>query len=171
MRDAIVAACNLNIFNKHSDRVIMANIAPAVNVLQSLVLTEGEKMVLTPTYHVFDMYKSHQSGEAVYCHIENQTVGKGAEIPMISCSASVKDGKMTVTLANCSIEDEAEISCGISGFAATSSESTILTEECHAFNDFDSPENVVPKAFNVLLSGDRVSAVLPPCSVVSVILS
>ena len=149
----------------------MANLAQAVNVLQSLILTEGEKMVLTPTYHVFDMYKSHQSGEAVYCHIENQTVGKGAEIPMISCSASVKDGKMTVTLANCSIEDEAEISCGISGFVATSSESTILTEECHAFNDFDSPENVIPKAFNISVSGDRVSAVLPPCSVVSVILS
>ena len=171
MRDAIVAACNLNIFNKHSDRVIMANLAQAVNVLQSLVLTEGEKMILTPTYHVFDMYKSHQGGESVYCHIENQTVGKGAEIPMVSCSASVKDGKMTVTLANCSIEEEAEISCGISGFAAASSESTILTEECHAFNDFASPENVAPKTFNAALSNGNISAVLPPCSGVSVILS
>lgn len=171
MRDAIVAACNLNIFNRHSDRVIMANLAQAVNVLQSLVLTEGEKMVLTPTYHVFDLYKSHQGGEAVYCHTENQTAGKDAEIPMISCSASVKDGKLTVTLANCSIDEEAEVSCDISGFAASSAEAKILTGECHALNDFDSPENVVPKDFSASLNNGKVSAVLPSCSVVSVILS
>lgn len=171
MRDAIVAACNLNIFNRHSDRVIMANLAQAVNVLQSLVLTEGEKMVLTPTYHVFDMYKSHQNGEAVYCYIENQNTGKDTEIPMVSCSASVKDGKLTVTLANCSIDEEAEVSCDISGFDFTSAEAKILTEECHALNDFDNGERVVPKVFSASINSGEISAVLPPCSVVSVILS
>lgn len=171
MRDALVAACNLNIFNRHSDRVIMANLAQAVNVLQSLVLTEGEKMALTPTYHVFDMYKSHQGGESVYCHIENQTAGTDNKIPMVSCSASVKDGKLTVTLANCSIDDEAEVSCDISGLAFSSAEARILTEECHALNDFDVPEKVVPKDFSASLNGSNVSAVMPPCSVVSVILS
>lgn len=171
MRDAIVAACNLNIFNRHSDRVIMANLAQAVNVLQSLVLTEGEKMVLTPTYHVFDMYKSHQGGEAVYCHTENQTVGSNIRIPMVSCSASVKDGRLTVTLANCSIDEETEVSCDISGFDFTSAEAKILTEECHALNDFDNGERVVPKDFSASLNSGKISAVLPPCSVVSVILS
>lgn len=171
MRDAIVAACNLNIFNRHSDRVIMANLAQAVNVLQSLVLTEGEKMVLTPTYHVFDMYKSHQGGEAVYCHTENQTVGSDIRIPMVSCSASVKDGRLTVTLANCSIDAETEVSCDISGFDFTSAEAKILTEECHTLNDFDNGERVVPKDFSASLNSGKISAVLPPCSVVSVILS
>lgn len=171
MRDAIVAACNLNIFNSHSDRVIMANLAQAVNVLQSLVLTEGEKMVLTPTYHVFDLFKPHQGGEAVYCHIENQTVGMEAEIPMISCSASVKDGRLTVTLANCSITEDAEVGLSLRGFEAASAEARIVTDECHALNDFDSPENVTPKAFDVSLNGGWISAAIPPCSVVSVILS
>lgn len=171
MRDAVVAACNLNIFNSHSDRVIMANLAQAVNVLQSLVLTEGEKMVLTPTYHVFDLYKSHQGGEAVYCHTENQTVGEGTEIPMVSCSASVKDGKLTITAANCSVSDDAEISCDISGLSVKSAEASIVTGECHALNDFDSPESVSAKDFDVSLNGSGVSAVLPPCSVVSVIIS
>lgn len=171
MRDAIVAACNLNIFNRCSDRVIMANLAQAVNVLQSLVLTEGEKMVLTPTYHVFDLFKSHQGGESVYCHIENQTVGEGTEIPMVSCSASVKDGKLTVTAANCSLTDDAEISLCISGFSAKSAEARIVTGECHSLNDFDSPENISPKAFDVSVSGSGVSAAVPPCSVVSVIIS
>ena len=171
MRDAIVAACNLNIFNRHSDRVIMANLAQAVNVLQSLVLTEGEKMVLTPTYHVFDLFKSHQGGEAVYCHTENQTAGTEKKIPMVSCSASVKDGKMTVTAANCSLTDDAEISFGISGFSPKSAEARIVTGECHVLNDFDSPENVSPKAFDVSVSGSSVSAAVPPCSVISVIIS
>ncbi|MDE5576233.1 MAG: alpha-N-arabinofuranosidase [Oscillospiraceae bacterium] len=171
MRDAVVAACNLNIFNSHADRVVMANLAQAVNVLQSLVLTDGKNMVLTPTYHVFDLFKSHQGGEAVYCYTENQTVGKGAEIPMVSCSASVKDGKLTVTLANCSIEEEADVDISILGFAAGSAEARIVTDECHALNDFDNGEKVVPKDFAASINNGKVSAVLPPCSVVSVIVS
>ena len=72
MRDAIVAAINLNIFNQHSDIVCMANIAQAVNVLQALILTEGEKMVKTPTYHVFDMFKEHQNNDLVESFVENE---------------------------------------------------------------------------------------------------
>ena len=82
MRDAIVAACNLNIFNNHSDKVVMANLAQAVNVLQSLILTEGEKMVKTPTYHVFDLFKTHQGGELCYSYADNCQAGR--KIPMIS---------------------------------------------------------------------------------------
>ena len=90
MRDAIVAACNLNIFNNHSDKVVMANLEQAVNVLQSLILKEGEKMVKTPTYHVFDLFKTHQGGELCYSYADNCQAG--GKIPMISQSASVKDG-------------------------------------------------------------------------------
>ena len=169
MRDAVVAACNLNIFNAHSDRVVMANLAQAVNVLQALVLTEGEKLALTPTYHVFDLFKSHQGGESVYCFTENSTVGKDEKIPMVSCSASVKDGKMTITIANCSLDEEADLSVSLAGFGAKKAEAKILTGNCRDLNDFDDPEKVVPKDLSVSLSGEGISAVIPPCSVVSVI--
>ena len=171
MRVAIVAACNLNIFNNHSDRVVMANLAQAVNALQALILTEGEKMVLTPTYHVFDLYKSHQGAKALYCYVDNQIIGDGTEIPMISASASVKDDKMTITLANCSVSDEAEIDISVFGFEAKSAEAHILTGECHALNNFDYPQKVMPEAFDVNPSDRGVLVVIPPCSVVSIILS
>ena len=85
MRDAIVAACNLNIFNNNADIVCMANLAQAVNVLQALLLTKGEKMIKTPTYHVMNMFKTHQDSENVYSFIENEKVGEGGEeIPALS---------------------------------------------------------------------------------------
>ena len=168
MRDAIVAACNLNIFNRHSRRVVMANLAQAVNVLQALILTEGEALVKTPTYHVFDMFKEHQDGELVYCFQSPAETGDNIKIPLLSSSASVKDGVMTITLANCSLEEEAAVSCSLCGFHGTEASSRILTEEVHACNDFDMPERVVPKAFPVSLTDNMLSATLPPCCVVSV---
>ena len=170
MRDAIVAACNLNIFNAHSKRVKIANLAQAVNVLQSLVLTEGEKMVLTPTYHVFDLFKSHQDGDAVYSFVENCEAGENDKVPMVSCSASVKDGKLTVTMANCSIDDEAEISCEIAGMNVNSASAEILTGDCHDLNDFDAPEKVKPAPFSVSVNSGSLNMTVPPCSVVSVVL-
>ena len=167
MRDAVVAACNLNIFNNHSRRVIMANLAQAVNVLQSLILTEGSKMVTTPTYHVFDLFKGHMDGENVYCFCENETAGENDKIPMISASASVKDGVMTITAANCSLTEDADISCTLYGFEAGSVEAQIVTGEVHMLNDFDEPENIKPSAAEASLSGNVLSAAVPPCSVVS----
>ncbi len=168
MRDAIVAACNLNIFNHHSDRVVMANIAQAVNVLQALILTDGKKMLKTPTYHVFDMFKTHQDGELVYSFCENEKAG-AEQIPAVSQSVSVKTGVMTVTLANCSLDGEYEIDCKTVDFAPESAEAEILTGAVRAYNDFDGSENkVVPKAYDVKLDGEGCSVKLPPCSVVSV---
>ena len=92
MRDALVAAATLNIFNKHSDRVVMANIAQLVNVLQSVILTEGDKMVKTPTYHVFDLYKEHQDATLVYSQIETASTGTETEqVPQISVSVSMDE--------------------------------------------------------------------------------
>ena len=170
MRDAIVAACNLNIFNRHSKRVVMANLAQAVNVLQALILTEGGKMIKTPTYHVFDLFSGHQDGELVYCYCSDEAAGNDTKIPMISSSASVKDGVMTITLANCSLEDSAEISCGLAGFDCSEASARILTADVHDFNDFDAPERVAPAEYDVKLENGAVSAELPPCSVVCVTL-
>ncbi len=171
MRDAIVAACSLNIFNSHSDRVIMANLAQTVNVLQAIILTEGEKLVKTPTYHVFDLYKEHQNGELVYSHIENKQVGGEKKVPMISCSASVKNGVLTVTLANCSLDEEAEISCPVMGFSANKAVARILTGEVHEKNDFDEPERLVIKPHTVSLGENGFTVTLPPCSAAEITLS
>lgn len=168
MRDAMVAAYHLNIFNRHSKRVIMANLAQIVNVLQSVILTSGEQMIKTPTYHVFDLYKEHQDGEAVYCFNENENLCEGKDVPMISSSASVKDGVMTITLANCSLTDEAEINCDICHFTGTEVSARILTGDAHAYNDFDTPETVKIEDYTATLADGALSVKLPPCSVVTV---
>jgi alpha-N-arabinofuranosidase len=169
MRDAIVAACNLNIFNRRSDIVCMANLAQAVNVLQALLLTEGSRLVKTPTYHVFDLFKTHQNGDLVYSHVQNaETHG----IPAISQSASVNGGKMTVTLANCSLDEDFEIDCRILGFSAKSVSARILTDEVHAHNDFENADrvNIKPHTATLADGGLTLTLNLPHCSVVSVVL-
>ncbi len=168
MRDAIIAALNLNIFNNHSDRVVMANIAQAVNVLQSVILTDGEKLLKTPTFHVFDLYKTHQGGELVYSWNENEKNSNGT--PAISQSVSVKDGKMTVTIANTSLESDYEIECDLYGFDAKSVSARILTSEVHSYNDFDNIDNVSVKPYNAELLGGKLIVKLPECSVLSVVI-
>lgn len=166
MRDAIVAACNLNIFNNHSDKVVMANLAQAVNVLQSLILTEGEKMVKTPTYHVFDLFKTHQGGELCYSYADNCQAG--GKIPMISQSASVKDGVLTVTIVNCSIDDDAHICCDIAGENYQNIECRILDNEVRDYNDFDNCDKVAPKEYSAKMTEKGFEIDLPKCSVVVV---
>lgn len=168
MRDAMVAALNLNIFNRHSKRVIMANLAQVVNVLQALILTDGEKMLLTPTYHVFDLFKGHQDGEQIYCFSETEKIEES--LPMISSSASIKNDVMTITLANFSLDEAAEISCNICNFNGSDASAKILTGDVHSFNDFDAPDNVKTAEHDIELAGNMLKVTLPPCSVVAVIL-
>ncbi|MBR6221994.1 MAG: alpha-N-arabinofuranosidase [Lachnospiraceae bacterium] len=171
MRDAIVAAISLNIFNRHAKRVKMANIAQAVNVLQAIILTEGEKMIKTPTYHVFDLFKEHQDGEAVYCYVQKENMVEDKNTPMISSSASIKDGKMTVTLANCSLTEEVKLSGPVVGLEVSKASARIISGDAHAHNTFDSPENVVITEHKVEIDNKQLNIVLPPCSVCEVILS
>lgn len=169
MRDAITAACTLNIFNNHSDRIVMANLAQAVNVLQSLLLTEGEKIVKTPTYHVFDLYKEHQGGTLIYAHLNNEEAGTEKKIPMVSASASEKDGTLTVTLVNCSLDEDAEIPCTILDFPIKETKARILNgNDVRNKNDFDSPERIIIKDHDVSLTHEGFSVTLPACSVVKV---
>ena len=168
MRDAIVAAINLNIFNSHSDRVYMANIAQAVNVLQSVLLTEGAATVKTPTFHVFDMFKEHMENTLIYSHIENEQAADG--VLTFSQSASVNDrGEIVVTLANCSLENEYTVNITGAENAAKAS-GCILTGEVHAKNDFDSPDNVHTTPLEVKCANGEVSALVPPCSGVRIII-
>ena len=166
MRDAIVAAIELNVFNRHSDRVVMANLAQAVNVLQSVILTEGGKMIKTPTYHVFDLFKTHQNNEAVYCYTKNENMSEGKNTPMISVSASVNEKSMTVTVANCSLTEEAAVECSIFGFKASSVSCRILTNEAHSFNDFDCPDRVSITEHTAVIKDNVLKLNIPPCAVV-----
>ena len=166
MRDAIVAAIELNVFNRHSDRVVMANLAQAVNVLQSVILTENDKMIKTPTYHVFDLFKTHQNNEAVYCYTQNENMSEGKNAPMISVSASVNEKSMTVTAVNCSLTEEAAVECSIFGFKASSVSCRILTNEAHSYNDFDCHDRVSITEHTAVIKDNVLKLNIPPCAVV-----
>ena len=170
MRDAIVASVNLNIFNNRADRIVMANIAQVVNVLQSVVLTEGSKMLRTPTYHVFKMYKPHQGSTLVETKLEN-TMYAHEDIAYtdISCSASeTKDGDLFVTLSNANLHEEYVLDVAIDK-AFAKYDARILTGAMGDYNTFDAPDQVIDKAYNgIALNGSAAKITLPPCSVVTV---
>ena len=166
MRDAIVAGMELNTFNRHSKRVVMANLAQAVNVLQAVILTEGDRMLKTPTYHVFDLYKEHQDADAVYCY--NDFMSEYENVPMITSSASVKNNKLTITITNSSLSDSVKIECSTAGFVGSKAFARILTNEVHAYNDFDAPDRVAISDLDVSISSNQIYLELPPCSVASV---
>ncbi len=171
MRDAIVASINLNIFNSHSDRVHMANIAQAVNVLQAIVLTEGMTTIKTPTYHVFDLYKDHQDATLIYSHTENEKAPCEADVPCISHSASVNEnGDVFITLSNCALDKEYEMELGSAFGEVKSAEARVLAAEAHAHNTFTEAENVVIKPLEVRVENGRAYVVLPACSVAAVTL-
>ncbi|MBQ2952354.1 MAG: alpha-N-arabinofuranosidase [Clostridia bacterium] len=171
MRDALVAAIHLNAFNRHSRRVMMANLAQTVNVLQAVLLTDGDRLVKTPTYHVFDLFKAHQEGTAVYCYTDSEKAAEGCRADMVSSSASVLDGVMTITLSNCSLTETVEIACDVCHFSASQVRARILTADTHAFNDFDHPEDVVIRPHTAEYARGRLCVTLPPCSVAEVTLS
>ena len=168
MRDALVAAATLNIFNQHSDRVVMANIAQLVNVLQSVILTEGDKMVKTPTYHVFDLYKEHQDATLVYSQIETASTGTETEqVPQISVSVSMDEqGVLHATLANLSDEEADLAELVFVNFVPTSVEGEALCGKPADHNDFTAPDAVhLEPLTDVRVENGRVLARMPACSV------
>lgn len=169
MRDALVAGITLNIFNKHSDRVKMANLAQIVNVLQAVILTEGEKMIKTPTYHVFDIYKYHQDAELVESSIETKQIGAEEEwqVPNLTESVSVApDGTIHLTMTNLSIGESYDIETTIVDRNITSVKGEIITEEMHAMNTFDMPDHVTVEAFDgTWITEKGIRFTIPACSV------
>ena len=167
MRDAIAAAIELNIFNRHSRRLVMANLAQMVNVLQSVLLTEGDKLVKTPTYHVFDLFKEHQDGDAVYCFTENENGREGENAPILSSSASLKEDTLTVTLANTSLDEACCLDLGLFGFKAGEASARILKGDARAYNSFEDADRVHIEEYEPKsVAQDRITIELPPCSVV-----
>ena len=172
MRDAMVAALSLNIFHKYTQRLKMANIAQIANVLQSMVLTSGDKMVLTPTYHVFRMYNVHQ--EATYlpltCSSKTFTDANGRECPIVDATASRNaEGTINVTLTNTDLESAAEITVSIASDGKPSVTGEILTAaDVKDYNDFDHPETVKPVEFKDFKVKDgKITVRMPAKSIVS----
>jgi alpha-N-arabinofuranosidase len=167
LRDAFVAALSLNVFHKYTDRVKMTNIAQVVNVLQSMILTDQEgtgHMVLTPTYHVFEMYTPFQ--EATYLPLELESEVKAVSrgyykekkkdldegyrpCPLLSASAAkTQDGSIVLAITNVSLDKDQTIDFNIAGFNAKTVSGRILTsKEADDFNDFKHPNVVAPKAY------------------------
>ena len=171
MRDAMVAGLTLNIFNKHSDRVVMANLAQTVNVLQAVVLTEGDKMLLTPTYHVFDLYKHHHDATRVHSYAETENTGtQDFAVPHLDASASVDDeGVLTATLVNPSSESSLPVEIILTGMDVKTATARVLTGDMHDCNRFESPEKICIANFDdIELSPGKATLTMPPCSVMEV---
>lgn len=170
MRDAMLAGLTLNIFNNHAERVRMANLAQAVNVLQSVILTKGDQMILTPTYHVMEMYKVHQDAKLLPMNITTADYVFGdKKLPAVSGSASLsKDGKTHITLTNIDASKTQEIAVEIQGQKYKGVTGRILTsKKLQDYNSFDKPTTISPTVFKgVSLKGNRLKVKLPPFSVV-----
>lgn len=170
LRDALVAGLTLNIFNQHSDRVRGANIAQTVNVLQAMVLTQGDMLVLTPSYHVFEMYKVHQNATVIPTDIKSTSYTFGEHtIPAISASASRSDdGKVYLSLCNLDPNHKQRLVCEIRGMKLVTIRGRILTgETINAHNTFEHPNVVEPQPFSgVTLTDNRIEGDLPAKSVV-----
>ena len=166
MRDAMVAAINLNIFNNHADRVVMANLAQMVNVLQSVILTDGDQMLLTPTYHVFDLYKAHHDATLLPTEVECPVSGG---MNSITVSASVKENVITVTAANLDCENAQQVTLDIANCDVQKVTARILSGEMHEKNTFEDKENVKIAEFtDFAVENGCVVMNLPACCVVEV---
>lgn len=167
MRDALVAAVSLNIFNNHCDTVCMANIAQMVNVLQAMILTEGDRMVLTPTYHVFRLYRDHQGARQLESYAETTLIGEGEDrVPDLHVSASEgTDGSILITVANLDDRAARPLTVLLGGARAAGVTGQLLTGAAGACNDFAAPDRVSPKPLDARLTDTGFTAELPPCSV------
>ncbi|MEJ2053341.1 MAG: alpha-L-arabinofuranosidase C-terminal domain-containing protein [Calditrichaceae bacterium] len=170
LRDAMVAALHFNIFHKHCRRVHMTNIAQMVNVLQALILTDKEKMILTPTYYVFDLYKGNQDALLLPSELisEDYIVGN-QRMKALSASASLsKNGKININLVNVHASKLMEVTCEIEGVDIDKVSGRILTAgKINSYNTFDNPDNVKTNSFNDFkIQGDNLIVKMPAKSII-----
>jgi alpha-N-arabinofuranosidase len=169
MRDAFVAALSLNIFNKYPERIKMANIAQVVNVLQAMILTNDSKVVLTPTYHIFNMYKVHMGATYLPIDIQCDSLAwKDKKFAAINASAS-KDvnNKIHITLANIDTDKDQKIEIDLGTAKISKATGTILTAKTiDAYNTFDSPNVVVPAVFKETKAVKNILTITVPAKAI-----
>lgn len=167
-RDAVVAALNLNIFARHADRVRGANIAQTINVLQAMILTDGDKMLLTPTYHVFRMYTPFQDAKVVPLAYEAGTYQEGeTTLPRLDAIGAIgKDGKLWLSFTNLDPRQPLRITPAVAGYTFKgASGETLAGDDMGAFNTFAAPARVKPQPAALKASGTSAVLELPPHSV------
>jgi alpha-N-arabinofuranosidase len=168
LRDAILAALNLNIFARHADRVRMANIAQMINVLQAMIITDKEKMVLTPTYYVFKMYVPFQDATFVPVTLDAGTyIHEGVTLPRVDAiAAKDKAGKLWLAVTNVDPSQQAEIEVNLTGATAKSASGETLTApKVDSVNTFEAPNTVAPKRVSANVQGGKVTLKVEPKSV------
>ena len=168
-RDAVMAALNLNIFARHADRVRMANIAQMVNVLQAMIFTDGPKMVLTPTYHVFRMYVPFQDATFVPVNLDAGTYKHGdIELPRLDAIAA-RDAAGKLWLAVTNVDPDAAGDASRSTCRASRSKQrageTLAAPKVDSVNTFAAPSTVVPKPLTGRVASGKVTLTLAPASV------
>ena len=172
LRDAVLAAINLDIFNRHADKVTMTNIAQTMNVLQAMILTDGARMLTTPTYHVFDMYQAHAGGQSLRVDFDAEPIsfagsdGVTQQLFGLSGSASLRQAVLTLSVVNPHATQAIEATVELRGGAYSGASVTVLTDtDIHAHNTFDAPAALQPRTTSLELSGNEWRHVFPPASV------
>lgn len=179
LRDAVAAAGVLDVFHRWCHRVSMANLAQIVNVLQCLIQTEEDRMWLTPTYHLFSIYRPHQGGDALRVDLVEiptqeapalRSVGEGQSstkpVALLSASASRKNGRLSLSISNRMLHEAVEVDIEIRGGNVGPGQISVLTAAGPAeVNSAERPDNVAPRTESVAARGGRVRLGLPPRSV------
>jgi alpha-N-arabinofuranosidase len=171
MRDALVAALTLDTFNRHAEKIDMANVAQLVNCLHSLFLADEDKFVATPNFHVFEMYKPHHDATAVRIDVRAasipfRTSDGSREIFRVAGSASRAGGKLTLTLVHAHATEPARLTIRLRDGAASHVRQTELAhEKLDAHNTFEKPDEVAPRSAETTLSGSTLQIELRPASV------
>ena len=169
LRDALVAAVTLDTFNRHADKLVMCNVAQVANVLQAMILTEGERLVVTPSYHVFDLYQSHQGGQALRVTVEAPSLpvatgDRRESLPGLMGSASANDGLLTLSFVNPHATFPLEVQVGLPPHPREVRGSVIAHDDLSAHNTSDEPETVRPQALESGALRDGVYT-CPPASI------
>lgn len=174
LRDAMVAALHFHIFQRHADRVAMANIAQTVNVLQAMILTDKEKMLLTPTYWVFEMFKGHQGGTVIPVEVTGPEYAvAGKKVPAISASATTSTkGEVLVSLINSNPSESHRVSFDLPQLAEKNVSGRILTADTmQAHNTFSTPGEVQPIRFSAYkFDQTGMTLEMPPKSIITLLL-
>ena len=172
LRDALVAALTLDTFNRHAEKIDMANIAQLVNNLHSLFLADGDQFVATPNFHVFEMYRPHHGAKSVRIEVQApavsfQAAGKEQTSFRVAGSASRSSARdLTLTLVHTHATEPAEVAIRLKGGSAAAVRRTVLThEKLNAHNTFDRPGAVAPKASDTDWKGETFRSLLAPASV------
>jgi alpha-L-arabinofuranosidase len=163
-----------DIFNRHADKIAMANVAQSVNCIHSLFLAQGEKFVRTPVYHVFDMYRPHMGARQVPVsnpvpELSVPALAGQARLPGLSVSASIRDRRLALTLTNPSVDAALAVRIRLGGVHVKEARGMVLThQDMRATNTFADPEEVKPVAHPVRMAADAIVVNLPRQAVVSV---